>query len=317
MGAIALEMRTVTGVGIGERATIGKLRAAESGAIANGSEIAVCSEPITRQRVIELFEAGFSAIICFGECEEDVAESVKKLAIPTLFVSEEVIGECACGENAVLYPNRGVLFISPTVEIMDGFVCSNQSEAPFEAGVKISRVHDRKSGALIGRAVETDGNANREDDLFEIYCRLAEDIGGEIIVCMSFRENLSEQLRALMRAAVYGRLSLAFSAASMSEYYAFRELWARVKTELLEEGREFDGGVAVGAVADGLFGLLYASELSEKSDFFMVDLTRIAGEESVDGRDDFCERFVDAIYERLSSVPSDFRVIGRTEIGTA
>ncbi len=314
MESVALKMRTVTGIGVGERATIGKLREAGAGELASGSEIAVCRTPIDEGRVTELFRADFSALVCVGDGDSKLADAARRLGFTALFVSDEDIDDCVCGENAVLYPQKGVLFVSPTVDIIDGFVADKENDTRAEVGVSISRVYDNDSCAFIGRAVENIDTSRGEDELFEIYCGLSEECGeGELTVCINKNGGLSEQARAILRAAVYGRVSAAVSAKTPSEYKSFRELFDAAGGELAGEEREFEESVRVGVVAEDIFGFIYASELSEKADFFAVNLKKIAEAVSADSQNEVCERYISLIRERLSPRASDFRVIDTSE----
>lgn len=304
MESVALEMKTVTGVGIGERATIGRLRVAETGALANGSEIAVCCERIGRERIVELFEGDFSAIVCVGDAEEGLIEAARERGIPMLFVSEENIGICICGENAVLYPHRGVMFISPTVEIIDAFMRDGEGNDFLGDGIEVGHMYEISSGKCVGRAIEVSNIIYREDELFDIYCRLTEDRSGELCVCLRRSENTVEHLRALMRAAVYGSISLAVLARTPHEFRNIRGLVDAVREELASEGREFNRSVRVGVIAEDIFGALYASELSEMADFFAVSPLETDMGVPSENSYDACERYISLLRQMLSPVYS-------------
>ena len=301
MGTAAVKMRTVTGIGVGERATIGRLVRAETGSLANGSEIAVFGGEISEEALVELSEADFSAIVCAGEMSKTAENAARGVDIPVLFVSAEDIGESVLGENAVLYPDRGVLYVSPTVEVLDAFVAEEKSELADKA------VYDVASGEIVGHSVEEIDGVG-EEELFDKDCRLAEKTNGELVVCVKRGEGSTEQLRAIMRAGVYGRIAVAYSPKTMKDFCNFKELLSVANAELLAEGREFEGGVSVGAIADGMLGVLYARELCEKSDFFMADISRIS--EMCDGEDrvEIREKLVDMLRERIDAKKYDIRI---------
>lgn len=317
MDSGGVSMRTVTGVGIGERATIGKLREVGAGALANGSEIALCREPIDSKRALELFRADFSALVCVGDGTGETAETVRDIGFTTLFVSEESAEECVCGENAIIYPDRDVILVSPSIAAIDDFTARAESVADRAEpiGVNVYELYDCGSERFVGKVVENTEPSRAEDELFEIYSRFAEECeDGYITVLVTESGKMLEHMRSVLRAAVYGRIAIAVRADSVGEYRRFREIFGMAREELSRERREFEDAVSLGVDSGNLFGLLFARELLTDSDFFVADMAFIAQNAPKGGESVSCERYLRHLCDRAHGCLAKLRVCGEREM---
>ena len=312
-----VKMRTVMGVGVGERVTIGKLREVGEGDLANGSEIALCRKPIDAKRLLEISRADFSALVCVGEGKGEIAETAREVGLPTLFLSEDAAEECDCGENAILYPDRGMLFVSPTIAVMDEFTSISERlpESRELSGIKVCDICEYLSGKILGKAVEMSEQSGSEDALFEIYSRFAEECGeGYITVLIQKEVNRLEHLRALLRAAVYGRIAVASFASSVREYREFCEVFDMAREELSRERREFEDGIARGVASGDILSLLYASELARASDFFVVDAEHLTQAAVGEEKDEACGRYLRLLADEASANIDKLLVCGEREL---
>lgn len=149
-----------------------------------------------------------------------------------------------------------------------------------------------------------------EDQQFQIYKLAAEsmgtkrvvirtaDIGGEKAVdCMEIlgennpvmgyrgirvsldkEEMFKTQLRAILRASVYGNLSIMFPMiSSIEEAIAAKNVLEKVKRELYEEKIAYDENVQVGVMIETPAAVMISGELAREMDFFSLgtnDLTQ-------------------------------------------
>ena len=112
---------------------------------------------------------------------------------------------------------------------------------------------------------------------YEIYRALIERASGTpITVVIDLDEEYSEKLRALLLAAVYGRVSLLIrSATSKNEIYLALQCFHRVFCELEAEGKEFNGYIRIGVCIDTPCLLLQDLSAIDRIDFFIISSERL------------------------------------------
>lgn len=116
-----------------------------------------------------------------------------------------------------------------------------------------------------------------EDDLFDIYKEIVEkmdykpvtirtpEIGKEITIIKS-------QLRAMLRAAKYGDLSIVFSQiATVSEFREYMQLVEECKKELENENTEYKKNIKMGIIIEIPSSALMSYEIARECDFFLID----------------------------------------------
>ncbi len=99
-----------------------------------------------------------------------------------------------------------------------------------------------------------------------------------IRICMDRKDILYSQLRAILRASVYGKLRIMFPMIiSMEEIFFLKNEIQKLKLQLLEEKHDFDDNIKIGAMIETPAAAIISKYLSEELDFFSIgtnDLTQ-------------------------------------------
>ena len=251
-----------------------------------GMVIAVSRKRIDATEILAIVRAEISGLVCVGDRSCLAGRVAELFRLPTLFVSLEDAEIIHSGERAILSPSRGTLVIDPDIEEVDDFLsrsreCESDETSNSFFGERIYRVLDLEMRQSRGLLVDVGRSDKAENELFMVYRRMAERVGrGYCIAIVREGEDLYEHLRALTRAAVYGRIFAAASSNSAEGFCHIRETLALVCEELSREGREFEESVDIGAAIDNARGVFLADRIAESADFLLIDFERLVGEQS-------------------------------------
>jgi len=90
-------------------------------------------------------------------------------------------------------------------------------------------------------------------------------------LCLREKDLFKVQLRALMRASVYGKLKIMFPLiSSLEELRACKQLLEEVKTELRRKKIEYDPHIKVGAMVEVPSAVMIAEDLAREVDFLSI-----------------------------------------------
>ena len=268
----------------------------------DGIVIALSRERLDGTDILSIVRAEISGLVCVGD-KDCLARSIADLLkLPALFVSEEDADKLICGERAILSPESSSLTVAPDIEAVDKFLSLIKDDSPDEPsgsffGEVIYRVLDLKMQQSCGFLAELQQTDRSEDELFLIYRRVAERAHREAATVI-VRSGMSvyDHLRAILRAAVYGRLSVAVSARSGAEYEGICQIFACVCEELSREGREYEDRVALGAVIDSIGGALLVDALAKSADFLLIDATSLSESLTEAEREVAAERLTEMMF---------------------
>ncbi len=134
-----------------------------------------------------------------------------------------------------------------------------------------------------------------------------------IRLCFSMPELLRVQLRACLRASVYGKLRIMFPmVGSLDDIYRAKEILQEIKTELDTENIPYSDNVQVGAMIEIPSMVVMASELAQEVDFASIgtnDLTQytIAVDRLNPLVSDYYHSYTPAIFRLISHAAKEFQ----------
>lgn len=223
-----------------------------------------------------------SGLVFEGEVRGESALRAQKLAelyrIPTLRLSLRAeISADSDGKVAILDPERGKLYVDPSIEIINAYFESSapRPERPPQVLLLGDRPEAPLGGEFCGVVIGKEKLAGLgENAMYEYLCDVSDrHTGIRIAVELEFDDpqSFAERVRAVYRAGVWGRFSLICSGVSAPE--RTREcvgLLHAAFCELEAEGREFNGFIPKGMAIDTPL-LLLGEPMHRMIDFFVLD----------------------------------------------
>ena len=154
-----------------------------------------------------------------------------------------------------------------------------------------------------------DIGADKQADYFELPAEENPALGLRAIrICLTRPEIFKTQLRAILRASAFGKISLMFPMIiSVDEVKRIKEIVAGVKAELDTAGAPYDKDIELGVMIETPASVMIAEDLAKEVDFFSVgtnDLTQytLAIDRQNQSLDEFYDSHHPAIMKMLKII---------------
>ena len=163
-----------------------------------------------------------------------------------------------------------------------------------------------------------DIGADKQADYFELPHEENPALGLRAIrICLTRPEIFKTQLRAILRASAFGKISIMYPMIiSVDEVREIKTVMAEVKAELEAEGVAYDKNIEEGIMIETPAAVMMADELAKEVDFFSIgtnDLTQYTL--AIDRQNQSLERFYDphhpAILKMLKMVVDSAHKYGK------
>ena len=154
-----------------------------------------------------------------------------------------------------------------------------------------------------------DIGADKQADYFELPAEENPALGLRAIrICLTRPEIFKTQLRAILRASAFGKISIMFPMIiSVDEVKKIKEIVAGVKAELDAAGAPYDTDIELGVMIETPASVMIAEDLAKEVDFFSVgtnDLTQytLAIDRQNQSLDEFYDSHHPAIMKMLKII---------------
>ena len=177
------------------------------------------------------------------------------------------IGSPADAEAVVANGGDGVGLFRTEFLYMDRDSAPTEEEQ-FEAYKKVLEIMDGKQ--VVIRTLDIGGDKTLP------YLPLPQEMNPflgyrAIRLCLDRKDIFKVQIRALLRASVYGNLAVMFPMISgLEEFQAAKEFVEECKAELKAEGKEYSEKIQWGIMVEIPAAAVYADELAKHVDFFSI-----------------------------------------------
>lgn len=117
-----------------------------------------------------------------------------------------------------------------------------------------------------------DIGGDKKLDYFEFPHEMNPFLGYRAIrLCLDRKDIFKTQLRALLRASVYGKLCIMFPMiATVNEFLSAKEFFLETKKELLEQGIEVSEDIELGMMVEIPAAAILADQFAKHADFFSI-----------------------------------------------
>lgn len=182
-------------------------------------------------------------------------------------------------------------------------------------------IYKQVAETLAGKKViirTLDIGADKQADYFKLPAEENPALGLRAIrICLTRPEIFKTQLRAILRASAFGKISIMFPMIiSVDEVLKIKEILAEVKAELDQAGISYDKEIETGIMIETPASVMMAEELAKEVDFFSVgtnDLTQytLAIDRQNQSLDEFYDSHHPAILKMLKIVVDSAHKYGK------
>ena len=198
-----------------------------------------------------------------AECVPD--GSFGELPVLCLYEDAQTAQELLLDKIAILDCQRGRLCVDPDIDVIKSYFekvsLNEEDKTPWICTDSTS------AAGCDGVMVRVGGG---EDDVYEALCDVADkNTGARIIAQTEYGDGMTDRIRGIYRAAVWGRISMLCRARTPKEAEDFFSLTHSAFCALEKQAREFNGFIPRGILIDTPIMIL--SVPNRFADFFVVD----------------------------------------------
>lgn len=234
---------------------------------------------------------------CMEKEKEENEELRQMIGLPTITKGGKTIqlyaniGNVADATEAVAHDAEGIGLFRSEFLYLEGNDYPTEEEQ-FEAYKAVLLKMNGKR--VVIRTMDI--GADKKADYFQLEPEENPALGFRAIrICLQRKELFETQLRALLRASLYGKLAVMFPMiTSVKEVREIRTVLLKVKEDLKREGTSF-GDIEFGIMIETPAAVMISEELAEEVDFFSIgtnDLTQYTL--AIDRQNSVLEPFYDA-----------------------
>ena len=206
----------------------------------------------------------------------------RTLEIPAVLGLGDITDSVKNGDSVIVDGLTGDVIINPSDDVLAEYKAKKEKFRQEQEELK--KLIDVKTTTKSGRRIEVCGNIGKPEDVLGVIANGGDGVGlfrteflnpflgyRAIRLCLDRKDIFKVQLRALLRASVFGKLAVMFPMISgLQEFEQAKEVVEECKAELKAEGKAYSEDIQWGIMVEIPAAAVYADELAKHVDFFSI-----------------------------------------------
>ena len=240
-----------------------------------------------------------SFVTVHGSANSHTSILAKTMNIPAIIGCDIPLTDEMNGREAIVDGFEGKVYIDPDPDVLAEKKKILLQEQ--EKKTLLEQLKGKENVTLDGQKINLYAN-NKQADYFNLPHEENPAMGLRAIrICLTRPEIFKTQLRAILRASAFGKISIMFPMIiSVEEVKKIKDIVAEVKKELDADGLLYDKDIELGIMIETPAAVMMAEELAEEVDFFSVgtnDLTQYTL--AIDRQNESLDEFYDSHHPGL------------------